>query len=169
MPSRNCERSSSPPSSRCLTICSRSLLRSIDEAPQDIRSIVEELNFLNQVLEGIKQNEQDFGCHTTTQMGLERCLETIDALNSMAGSFAEGFLSRNIIRRKWTALESVRKNDQIAKFKAKLHEAKLNLIMAQQSSAASVTFPSLYVKQELTFLGGRITGIISRIKSHLPR
>ena len=91
---------------------------------------------MNEILEGIEQNERDFGSHPTTQRALERCAEPIEDLTRMIESFAEGFTSKNAIRRKWTALDSVRKNDQISKFKSKVQEAKLSLMLAQQCSAA---------------------------------
>jgi len=99
---------------------------------------VRDLSFLNEILEEIKHNEEAFGSHTATRLALERCVESLDALSSIARSLHPGFVSSSKIKRKWTALEAVMKSDKIVQFKAKLQEAKLNLILAQQSSAAYV-------------------------------
>jgi hypothetical protein len=107
-----------------------------------------------------------FGPHPTTKLALERCVEPIDALNFMADSFAPGLMLESKVKQKWTALEAVRKGDQIAKIKAKLQEAKTNLLMAQQS-AAMFGPPIIIVRgKTLTIeIDGRVIIFIGLIRS----
>jgi hypothetical protein len=147
-------------------IHSCSLLNQINGAPQELKSLQAELDFCSQVLDEIKHNEQVFGPHPTTKLALERCVEPIGALNSMADSFAPGLMSESKVKQKWTALEAVRKGDQIAKIKAKLQEAKINLLMAQQS-AAMFGPPTIIVRgKTLTIeIDGRVIIFIGLIRS----
>jgi hypothetical protein len=118
----------------------------IEEAPKDIKSIVRELNLLRTILGDVKTNEEMFGPHPTTLMALEGCMESMESMNSIASSLVSGFSSSSKFKQKWTAIEAVRQGDKISQFKAKLEEAKLTLMMAQQSSAACVSYVVVFIR-----------------------
>ncbi|KAH9220496.1 hypothetical protein DL95DRAFT_456251 [Leptodontidium sp. 2 PMI_412] len=88
-----------------------SLLKSIQEAPSEIEWIIEELDFLDTPLQ---------------------------ELGDIAESFAPGFASNSVIRRKRTAIEVVRQKEQVQQFKDRLANAKTTLIMTQNLSSSRV-------------------------------
>ena len=72
-------------------------------------------------------------------LALEGCAELLEEMNSIAESLVPGFSSSSKLKRKWVAIETVRQRDKISQFRAKLGDAKLSLMMAQQNSAAYVS------------------------------
>lgn len=121
-----------------LILSSRSILRSIDDAPEVIKAIVGELEFLDSILKRIRLNEDTTGSQAETYEALARCDVSLKALVHIADALVPGFASNSRFRRKCAAISVVRTEQKIAKFKAKLQEAKLDLLIAQQSSAAYV-------------------------------
>lgn len=69
-------------------------------------------------------------------MALERCDVSLKGLLGVTESLVPGFASNSRLKRKWAAIEVVRKYDKIADFRCKLQQAKLDLLIAQQTSAA---------------------------------
>lgn len=64
-------------------------------------------------------------------MALVRCDVPLKGLLGITESLVPGFASNSRFKKKWAAIEVVRKNDKIADFKFKLQEAKLDLLIAQ--------------------------------------
>lgn len=100
--------------------------------------MVEELEFLRAVLDEIRHNELNFGPHPPTRIALKRCLQHLDALESIVESLSPGFSSESSMKQVWTAMSAVRKNDKIRQLKSKILETKTTLLLAQQSSATYV-------------------------------
>jgi hypothetical protein len=100
---------------------------------------VRELVLLRAILEDVKTNEEMYGAHPTTLLALEGCLESMESMKSITTLLVPGFASSSRFKRKLTAIEAVRQGDKISQLRAKLQEAKLTLMMAQQSSAACVS------------------------------
>lgn len=123
---------------RSLTQTSSSLLQSIQEAPSEIEWIIEELDFLDTVLNQIKLNDELYGTQVEVQRTLRRCLKPLQELGDIAESFAPGFASNSVIRRKRTAIEVVRQKEQVQQFKDRLANAKTTLIMTQNLSSRYV-------------------------------
>jgi hypothetical protein len=87
----------------------------------------------------VKTNEEMYGARPTTLLALESGLESMESMNAIAALLVPGFSSSSKFKRKWTAIEVVRQGEKISQFKTKLQEAKLTLMMAQQSSTAFVS------------------------------
>lgn len=119
-----------------LILSSQSLLRSIDDAPEEIKAIVGELEFFDSVLQRIRLNEDTTGSQAATYEALARCDVSLKALVRIADALVPGFASNSRFKRKWAAVAVVRNEQKIAKFKAKLQEAKIDLLIGQQTSAA---------------------------------
>ncbi|KAG4429750.1 hypothetical protein IFR05_014764 [Cadophora sp. M221] len=111
------------------------LLQSIQEAPSEIEWIIEELDFLDTILNQIKLNDELYGTQLEVQRALRRCLKPLQELGDIAESFAPGFASGSIIRRKWTAIEVVRQKEQAQQFKDRLADANTTLIIVQNLSS----------------------------------
>jgi hypothetical protein len=117
-------------------VLSRSLLRSIVDAPEEITAVIQDLEFFDSILKHIRHREETFGSQTEIYEALARCDASLKSVLSIAESLVPGFASNNRFKRKWAAIEVVRNEKKIATFKAKLQEAKLDLLIAQQISAA---------------------------------
>ncbi|KAE8448537.1 hypothetical protein EG329_009418 [Mollisiaceae sp. DMI_Dod_QoI] len=142
------------PALRALQVCrfshrfSRSLLHSINDAPRDIQLVVQELEFFDSILNQIRRDEEKFGSQPETYLALSRCDGSLKSLLGIAESLVPGFASNNTVKRTWAAIKVVRKNDKLASFKAKLQEAKLDLLIAQQTSATHAQYLNHKTYQE---------------------
>ena len=87
------------------------------------------------VLEEIQVNENKLSTSSIIGHALEQCLAHLESLHSIAKALSPGFISRSSVRRAWTAFDSVNQSEKISQFKAKLGEAKITLMLAQQVSA----------------------------------
>ncbi|CZR55223.1 uncharacterized protein PAC_05110 [Phialocephala subalpina] len=126
----------------------RSLLHSINDAPREIQSVVQELEFFDSILNQIRRNEETFGSKTETFLALSRCETSLKSLLDVVESLVPGFASSSRMKQKWAAIDVVRKNEKIASFKSKLQEAKLDLLIAQQTSAAHAQYLSHKTHQD---------------------
>jgi hypothetical protein len=113
-------------------------LNAVKGASEDIKAMLEELEFLRTVLDDIQHNELKFGSHPAIENALRRCLQHLVALESIAESLTPGFSSESSIKQVWTAVSAVRKNEKIRQLKLKISETKTTLLLAQQSSATYV-------------------------------
>lgn len=112
------------------------LLRAIEDAPAELSSVINEAEFFRSLLAQITASDAIFGPHTGTELALQRCQHSLSDLCSIADSFASGFGSKKALRRRWTAIEAVGKKQDLVLLKGKLKDAKLDLLIAQQVSAA---------------------------------
>jgi hypothetical protein len=105
---------------------------SIEEAPDFLLDVVEDLSFLLTVLTEIANHDQKYGHDPTTTTLLERCGRQIDQLLALTHQFEAGFSSSSRRRRKWTAFRMVFKDDTIKKFYTTLERTKSTLMLARQ-------------------------------------
>ncbi|KAF8865396.1 hypothetical protein BDZ45DRAFT_445375 [Acephala macrosclerotiorum] len=142
----------------------QSLLHSINDAPREIRSVIQELEFFDSILKQIRRNEEMFGSKNETYLALSRCDTSLRAVLGIVESLVPSFASSSRIKRKWAAIDAVRKNEKIASFKAKLQEAKLDLLIAQQTSAAHAQYLSHKSHQDsLTTLNQGLADLCERL------
>jgi hypothetical protein len=92
------------------------------------------LQFLTNILDQVKYNEQTFRPHNRTREALALCLEPPVSLNSIAETLIPGFASKKRLKQKWAAIETVINSEKITKFRSKLQEPKSNLTLALQLS-----------------------------------
>jgi hypothetical protein len=79
-------------------LCSH--LVSIKDATQEILSLINELQFLANLLDQVKRNEETFGSHEGTREALALCLEPLESLNNIAESLVLGVTSKRKLKRK---------------------------------------------------------------------
>lgn len=99
---------------------------------------MKDLQVLRTVLEQIQRNEEQYGPHPATAQALQLCREKTLVLHGILEALVPGFATHNTFRRQWNAIQSARKSEKIADFRAKLEEAKTTLLLALQLSARYV-------------------------------
>lgn len=112
------------------------MLRSIQDAPDYINSILQDLDFIRFTLAQIASHQEKFGQDPGTELVLEKCWEPLHALELIAYSVVPGLKSDSKIKRKWAAIEVVWRQEDITKFRKKLQGAKLELLLVFQISSA---------------------------------
>ena len=90
------------------------------------------------MLDDIQNNQKILGPDLTISKAVERCEAPIKELQQIADSLVPGFAASSNIRRKWTALTTVKAKEKMVRFQEKLHAAKIDLILAQTLSAEYV-------------------------------
>ncbi|EON67347.1 hypothetical protein W97_06600 [Coniosporium apollinis CBS 100218] len=110
------------------------LFSSIRNAPEDIKSILKDLQVLETVRKSIQHNQELYGPHQEVAAALQGCHQELLALQAIVDDLAPGFAMRNSFQRKWNAIRSVSKSEKMKDFRARLQEAKTTLILALQSS-----------------------------------
>lgn len=106
------------------------------EAPKELGSLIVDLEGLKSLLTQIQQDDEKFGTNEEINLALERCREPLMMLHRIAENLVPDSSSHSYIKRKWAAIDIIKKKDAILKVKRKLQEAKLDLILAQQISAS---------------------------------
>ena len=107
---------------------------SIQEAPDDIHAIQEDLGLLSSVLAEMADEVQDSGPDRTLTRALKTCCDKVNKLARITSEMEPGFASRSLRIRKWTAFKAAFKSEKIDKFQKVLEGLKSTLILAQQSS-----------------------------------
>lgn len=92
------------------------------------------------MLDDIQNNQKILGPDPAIKKAVERCEVPINELQQIADSLVPGFAASSNIRRKWTALTTVKAKEKMARFQEKLHAAKIDLILARTLSAEYVQF-----------------------------
>ncbi|KAF1992430.1 hypothetical protein K402DRAFT_399545 [Aulographum hederae CBS 113979] len=90
---------------------------SVNDAPQEARTILDDLFSLHRILEQIASNSSAIA----------------DATILMT-EFEKGFRNGGKVKRKWTACKMVSKKEKLVAFRNSLEEAKSSLILAQLSN-----------------------------------
>jgi hypothetical protein len=98
------------------------------------------LRFFTQLLDDIQNNQKILGPDPAIRKAVERCEAPIKELQQIADSLVPGFAASSNIRRKWTALTTVKAKEKMARFQEKLHAAKIDLILARTLSSEYVQF-----------------------------
>jgi hypothetical protein len=111
---------------------------SIQEAPQNIRTIAKDLSIISTVLEDIRdeaRSARPFSKALSASFAaLEQCQESLGLLQSLVQEVEPGFESERKRVRKWSAFKAVWKGDRIRKFRQELLDVKMTLILARQNS-----------------------------------
>jgi site-specific DNA-adenine methylase len=117
---------------------------SIQEAPEDIQNMADELKLVASILRRIASDsqEQHQDNHredrkdqssppsNSLRPALELCQKNIAILNSILTELEPGFASCRRRKRKWTAFKTVLKRDRIEKIRTTLESLKSTLILA---------------------------------------
>ncbi|CZR52451.1 uncharacterized protein PAC_02328 [Phialocephala subalpina] len=107
--------------------------KSVDEAPEFVHEIVEDLKLLSTTLAEIALHEQKHGNNGSVTDILESCTGQIQIMLRMTTKIEHGLESRSIGKRKWTAIKAVFKEEKIAKFQQRLLNIKTTLLLARQT------------------------------------
>lgn len=107
----------------------------IREAPDEIRSIVENLDLLSAILREIAFRIQQTGDVDANLIGaLESCARRIKPLQDITNKALPSFTSGSRLSRKWSAVKVARKEEKVRKFRDCLEETKTTLLLVQQHS-----------------------------------
>ena len=105
-------------------------LSSIKEAPQDVRTLVIDLQLLSSVLAEIANETQLLDIDVTFVAILEECSAKVKELLDLFGSF--DFVCTSTYRRNWSSVKKVLSDSRIRKFQDNLERLKGTLVLAQQ-------------------------------------
>ena len=106
---------------------------SIKDAPEDIRTIIADLELLTSVLAEMAFEAQHTGPDTTLAAVLQSCTGKLKSLTALTNNLEPGFSSRSTRVRKWTAIRFVLKSEKLTKFQEVLESLKSTLVLAQQN------------------------------------
>lgn len=107
---------------------------SVEDAPNEVRTIVQDLKLLERVLNDIQHEEQLHGLDPLTDNILRNCTSKANHLLALVNQFASGDESKNWRSRKWVAVKVTFQSGRLDKFRRSLEEMKTTLILIQQSS-----------------------------------
>lgn len=119
-----------------LTKGSCTLIRSIKEAPNEVQSILAEVELMGAILKEIQwlgetSDSTQGAADNTLKSALERSRRAMDSLHSLAQNLVDGLNSKSRLRRKITAIEVARKSEKIKKFREILQTTKFDLSLLQ--------------------------------------
>lgn len=109
-------------------------VKSVEDAPQEFRTIAKELKLLALTLESLRHGgtrENDL----STKAALDICKEKIERLLLIVQRYEPGFATRNKQKRRWNALKATFKTNEIHKIQKSIEEAKTTLLLALQISS----------------------------------
>lgn len=106
---------------------------SIEDAPQEIRAIARDIRLIEDILEEIAFEEENYLLHRTTRTALQACAETLQEVNALVVDLEPGFASSQRRVRKWNGVKTVFRKDKIKRMQGVLSETKLSLSLSLQS------------------------------------
>lgn len=106
---------------------------SIKDAPEDIRTIVADLELLNGVLAEMASESQHTGPDKTLTAVLQSCAGKLKSLTALTANLEPGFASKSLRTRKWTAFKFVLKGEKLRRFQEVLESLKSTLVLGQQN------------------------------------
>lgn len=106
---------------------------SIKDAPEDIRTIVADLELLTSVLAEMASEAQHTGPHTTLAAVLHSCTGKLKSLTALTNNLEPGFDSKSSRIRMWTAFKFILKGERLRRFQEVLESLKSTLVLAQQN------------------------------------
>lgn len=106
---------------------------SIKDAPEEIRTVVADLELLTRVLAEMASEAQHIGPDITLAAVLQSCTGKLKSLTALTNSLELGFSSSSSRIRKWTAFKFVLKSEKLTKFQEVLDSLKSTLVLAQQN------------------------------------
>lgn len=109
---------------------------SIEDAPQYIKFISNDLSTILNVVEGIRQESEVTRPHTkalhTSLQALNHCCEQVNQLKSLIVKHEAGLIHSSRARRKWSAIKATWSAEKLQKASEALGNAKLTLLLARQ-------------------------------------
>lgn len=102
---------------------------SVKEAPDDIRTITEDLRVLSSILARIEKEAGQVEPDATLEAALNGCMLNVKILTSLLNDIEPGFASTRSRVRKWTAFKAVLKRGQLVKFQGALEGMKSTLLI----------------------------------------
>ena len=105
---------------------------SIKDAPEDIRTVIADLELLTSVLAETASEAQHTGPDATLAAVLHSCTGKLKSLTAFTNNLEPGFSSRSSRVRKWAAIKFVLKSEKLTKFQEGLESLKSTLALAQQ-------------------------------------
>ncbi|KAI1416416.1 P-loop containing nucleoside triphosphate hydrolase protein [Hypoxylon sp. FL1857] len=121
----------------------KSFWGSMKSAHSDVKAIIGDIQLLLSIIEHIRDNGEKYGSDETTEAALRRCQDRIVLLNKLAEDIELGCRSTSKRKRLWSPFKAALKAKDIQKFQDALHDTKLTLILARQTSTFAVTQHSL--------------------------
>ncbi len=105
----------------------------VQDAPSDVSSIFEDLETLYEILQQVRVHNGDSRFSKTIERASQRCIIEVHKLDSKVSNAARNIKSRNICKRKWSALGIVLKKPQIESLRKAIEQAKstLTLVIAE--------------------------------------
>ncbi len=144
---------------------------SIQDGPNEIRRIINDLNIISNVLEDIRQEASREKTHSrvlnTSLAALDGCSETMEALQNMVEELQSGSSAQKRTVRRWAAFKAAWKGDRIRKYQETLREMKITLILARQNAIEYGTL-SISLSSNQFFLMPVVTPLRSEM-SHSSR
>ncbi len=104
---------------------------SIQDAPEDIRKIKSDLEFLTKVLEYIAREARQQSPDHLMESALRLCSDKIDTIMSLTLALEPNFASGKLVVRKWGAFRLVLKRDKFKQLRKSLDRMKDTLMMVQ--------------------------------------
>ena len=110
----------------------REFWQSVQEAPEDVQSIIIDLELLSSILAEIALAEQQRAGRPDPIItnALQSCLQHVAPFRQLMDEFELGFNSDSKIRRKWSACKVAHKEKKLQKFGEMLEKAKTSLVIA---------------------------------------
>lgn len=118
----------------------KSFWSSMKSAHGDATIIVEDIQLLLRIIEVIRKNCEKYGSvDDTTESALRSCQDRVVTLNELAKSIEIGCASGSKRKRLWTPFKAALKAKDVQRFQDALHDAKLTLVLARQTSSFAIT------------------------------
>lgn len=105
-------------------------LGSIQEAPDDVQTILTDLRILSMVLDDIKLHHTSYESNEVTAIALESLRQKITAFISLVTRYEPGCKSNSRRLRKWSAVKAAFKSNKFDKFRRSLSETKSTVQIA---------------------------------------
>lgn len=105
-------------------------LGSIQEAPENLKIILEDLNILSMILNGIQLQQNQYGSNASIMIVLKSLEDKVTPFLTLVKRYEPGFLSSSRRIRKWTAIKAVFKDKKFKHFQQSLIGTKTTLILA---------------------------------------
>ena len=106
---------------------------SIKDAPEDIRTIITDLELLTSVLAEMAFEAQRTSPDSTLAAVLQSCTGKLKSLTALTNNLEPGFSSRKPRIIKWSAFKFVLKREKLTRFQEVLESLKGTLVLAQQN------------------------------------
>ncbi|KAI7968727.1 hypothetical protein EIK77_005743 [Talaromyces pinophilus] len=118
----------------------KSFWGSMKSAHGDSTVIVEDIQLLLRIIDTIRANCERYGsADDTTESALRSCQDRVVALNELAKSIEFGCVASSKRKRLWTPFKAALKAKDVRRFQDALHDAKLTLVLARQTSSFAIT------------------------------